>query len=145
MAYWDTGCLLKLYVTEPNSAYFKALVLSNPRVVTSEIAQFEVFAALHRKEAITDLPAGGAARALVDWNADISTGLIQVIPISIVVSQTYQIAVEHCYRQSPALQLRTLDAIHLASALASQEPQIVATDKRLRDAAVSMGLVVLPQ
>jgi predicted nucleic acid-binding protein len=37
-----------------------------------------------------------------------------------------------------------IDAIHLSTALVSAETQVVATDLRLRDAAMRMGLGVYP-
>lgn len=46
--------------------------------------------------------------------------------------------------QTPPLPLRTLDAIHLASARVSGEMEIVATDKRLRDAAKLLGFSLFP-
>jgi predicted nucleic acid-binding protein len=49
-----------------------------------------------------------------------------------------------CYRNSPPLAVRTLDAIHLASARVSGEKEIVVTDKRLREAAVLLGFSVFP-
>ena len=48
------------------------------------------------------------------------------------------------YSQPQPLFIRSLDAIHIASALVSQASTLVATDKRLRDVAVLMGLTVLP-
>jgi predicted nucleic acid-binding protein len=44
----------------------------------------------------------------------------------------------------PPLFVRTLDAIHLASAMIAGEKEFVATDKRLRDAALFLGLKVFP-
>jgi predicted nucleic acid-binding protein len=44
-----------------------------------------------------------------------------------------------CYRRNPALPIRTLDALHLASARVSGQTELVGTDKRLRDAARLLG------
>jgi predicted nucleic acid-binding protein len=40
--------------------------------------------------------------------------------------------------------LRTLDAVHLSTAVVAGELEIVATDKRLREAALSLGIAVYP-
>jgi predicted nucleic acid-binding protein len=52
--------------------------------------------------------------------------------------------IERAFGQSPAIMLRTLDAIHLAAAIVSGELEVFATDKRLREAAISLGLSVYP-
>lgn len=49
-----------------------------------------------------------------------------------------------CYRQTPPIPLRTLDALHLASARVVGETELVATDKRVRDAAKLLGFTLLP-
>ena len=49
------------------------------------------------------------------------------------------------YWDTSALFIRTFDAIHLASARVAGETEIVATDKRLRDAAGLIGFTIFPQ
>ncbi len=49
MAYWDTSCLVKLYVPEMDSAAITAEVIAGITVVTSEIARLELWATLRRK------------------------------------------------------------------------------------------------
>ena len=49
-----------------------------------------------------------------------------------------------CYRHTPPLPIRTLDALHLASARADNQIELVATDKRMRDAAKLLGLSLFP-
>jgi predicted nucleic acid-binding protein len=49
-----------------------------------------------------------------------------------------------CYRHNPPLAIRTLDALHLASARADNQIELVATDKRVRDAAKLLGLSLFP-
>jgi predicted nucleic acid-binding protein len=44
----------------------------------------------------------------------------------------------------PDIPLRTLDAIHVASADLCQQFPVVTTDKRVRDAAGRLGLPVFP-
>ena len=45
---------------------------------------------------------------------------------------------------TPPILLRTLDALHLASARVAGETEIVATDKRLREAAKLLGFALFP-
>ena len=49
-----------------------------------------------------------------------------------------------CYRRTPPLPLRTLDAIHLTAAQTAGETELVATDIRLREAAKLIGLSLFP-
>ena len=56
----------------------------------------------------------------------------------------YAQVLDLCYRQQPPIPLRTLDALHLASARAAGETELVATDKRMRDAAKLLGFALFP-
>ena len=138
MAYWDTSCLLKLYAPEADSIDFEAYVLGGATIVTSGIARFELHAALQRKEAAGDLRSGGARQAISAYDADVAHGRISVKMIDSVVAQEFDAIVEQCYRRQPPISLRTLDAIHISTAGAVAESIVVATDRRLREAAFSL-------
>jgi predicted nucleic acid-binding protein len=144
MAYWDTSCLVKLYAPEADSAVFKAHVVNGATVVTCEIARMELWATLCRKEAEGGLDARGARKALEAYDADVAAGQIVVETINAAVTAEYETIIEKFHGQIPALPLRTLDAIHLASAKVSGESEVIATDKRLRDAALVLGFSVYP-
>ena len=65
MSYWDTACLVKLYVPEPNSAVFEKYAASLlERPATGEFARLELWAVLRRKEAESSLAAGEAKQLL---------------------------------------------------------------------------------
>ena len=49
-----------------------------------------------------------------------------------------------CYGQTPAIPLRTLDALHLAAARVAGGTQLVAADKRMRVAAKALGFSLFP-
>jgi len=49
-----------------------------------------------------------------------------------------------CHRHAPPISLRTLDALDLASARVAGQTELVATDKRMRDAAKLLGFSVFP-
>ena len=60
MIYWDTSALLKLYVAEPDSAYFLRLAEeSEEPICSSAIVMTEALAAFHRKQHAGDLAARG--------------------------------------------------------------------------------------
>jgi predicted nucleic acid-binding protein len=144
MAYWDTSCLVKLYAPEPDSAPLRAHVASGTSVVTSTIARFELWATLRRKEAAGDLHPGGARQALAAYDDDVALGLILVETMSPPVTARFEMIIEQCHGRTPPLALRTLDGIHLSAAAVSGELEIVATDRRLREAAVSLGFTLYP-
>jgi hypothetical protein len=49
-----------------------------------------------------------------------------------------------CYQQTPPIPPRNLDALHLASVRVAGEAELVATDKRMRDAAKLLGVTLFP-
>jgi predicted nucleic acid-binding protein len=60
------------------------------------------------------------------------------------VEQQYGQVLNLCYQPTPPILLRTLDAVHVASARLAGETEVVATDKRLRDAAKLLGFALFP-
>src|SRR5580658_1690645 len=138
MAYWDTSCLFKLYAPEPDSTILRAHALKSATIVTSQITRLEIWAALQRKETSRDLQPGGARTALDAYDADVAAAMISVKPLDRAVVEKFEAIIEQSARNSPPLPLRTLDAIHLSTAAAFAESQIVATDNRLREAASTL-------
>ena len=49
----------------------------------------------------------------------------------------YAQELDQCYQQAPRIPLRTLNALHLASARVAGETEFVATDNRMRDSGMS--------
>ena len=145
MAYWDTSCLLKLYVPEKDSALIRAYLLEGVNVVTSEITRLEFWAALVRKEKSGDLNPGGARKALAAYDADVAAQMILVKPISAAVAERFEAIMEQSGEHTPAIWLRTLDGIHIATAADAAESEMVATDKRLREAASKFNFVLYPR
>ena len=64
MQYWDTSALAKLYVSEPDSAQFAAYLAATGPITTSELARWELFRVLARKEAEGLIPTGAAEAIL---------------------------------------------------------------------------------
>jgi len=124
MIYLDSSALLKLLVEEPESSALASWIserLSTPKV-SSELAKVEVIRAARRLNARV-VP---AARALVSQ--------LDLIPLSSGL-------MEEAGDVGTAA-LRSLDAIHLASALSIREAltAFVAYDYRLVAAAKTAGL-----
>lgn len=76
--------------------------------------------------------------------ADLASGVIAVVPCNGPVREKYRSVVDQCLARTPPIFVRTNDALHLAAASCAGETEIVATDKRLREAAVFLGFSVFP-
>jgi predicted nucleic acid-binding protein len=145
MSYWDTSTLVKLYVKESDSTAFEEYALKTTEPMqSSRIALYEARATFRRKEAEGVLHAGSAQMLYSQLLHDIAAGEIHILELGGDVEREYGQVLDLCYQQSPPIPVRTLDAIHLASARIGRETEIVATDKRMRDAAKVLGLSVFP-
>lgn len=109
-AYFDTSVLVKRYVREPGSTRARAL-LRRHRFLSSAIAPAEVMSALCRRGAAGDLAQRDLMTILSRIQRDRAYWeLVEVSPL--VLSHTEDLV------QKTAL--RTLDALHVASALVFQ-------------------------
>ena len=105
-AYFDTSALVKRYVDEPGRADVVRL-LRDFDVVTSAIAPVELGSAFRRRSADRSLSPAAAAAVLKRVTAD------RAFWIMVDVTGTVLDGAEKLVAR---LQLRTLDAIHVASA-----------------------------
>lgn len=124
--YVDTSALVKLVVEEPESSALRRFVESNrPRLATSELAIVELLRAVRVAAAGAD----GIRRARQELDAaeliDVDRNLLET-----AVSWT-------------SARVRSLDAIHLASALRVGAREMLVYDRRLAEAAAAAGLEVL--
>ena len=145
MSYWDTACLVKLYVPEPDSPLFAghaAALVTRP--ATGGFARLELWTALRRKEAEASLAPGEAKQVLGVFDQNVADSLVRHIPLHPRITAEFERVVETCLGRTPPLFIRTLDALHLASAITAGETELVTTDKRLREAALLLGLVIFP-
>ena len=120
--YLDASALVRLAIAEPGADEVAALVNAASEIVTSAVALVEVRRAL--------------ARSAPGYDPDIITGRCTVIDLDPgIIRQAGLLA--------PAT-LRSLDAIHVASALtvAADLDAFVTCDKRQASAAVAAGLPV---
>jgi predicted nucleic acid-binding protein len=97
-----------------------------------------------RKESEGFIQSGTAESVLAQVNQDIAAGQLRIVEIDARVEAEFNGIMATCYRHTPPLPIRTLDALHLASARADNQIELVATDKRMRDAAKLLGLSLFP-
>ncbi|MCF4121937.1 type II toxin-antitoxin system VapC family toxin [Antribacter sp. KLBMP9083] len=127
-AYFDTAALVKLVVWEPESAGLRAWIREQDGAtltVTCDLSRTELLRTIARKD----------PEAMAD-----ARHLIRSLTIGEVSQDTFAAA----SRLGPP-ELRSLDAIHLASALELGDAldAFVTYDKRLAEAATMLGLPVV--
>jgi predicted nucleic acid-binding protein len=144
MSYWDTSALGKLYLPEPDSADFLGKAANEPVIVTARLALIEMRRVAFRKESEGFIQAGTAEAVLNQMNQDIAAGEIRIVEMDARVEAVLNTIMATCYRRTPPLPLRTLDAIHLTAAQVAGETELVATDRRLREAAKLLGFSLFP-
>ena len=138
--YLDSCILVKLLVAEPDSEFFIG-ALEGRQLVTSELAQPEVFSALLARERAGKISPQDRQLAWRELESRVKDGEIKIEPLTTIVLRKARHALEHCH---PKVPLRTLDAIHLATADLVHNFPLATTDGRLRDAATLMGFTVFP-
>jgi predicted nucleic acid-binding protein len=139
--YLDTSIIVKLLVTEPDSEFF-IRSLEGQALTTSELAQTEVFSALLARERAGKISAGDRRLAWKEFQARIASEEIKIEPLNSVVLRKAMHCLEFCHPPAP---LRTLDAIHLATADLCQDFPLATTDARLANAAQTMHIPVFPE
>ena len=144
MSYWDTSALGKLYFPEPDSADFAKRAAVDPAVATTVLTLYEMRRVAFRKESEGFIQAGSAESALAQMSQDIAAGQIRIVEMDARLEAEFNGIMAACYRHTPPLPIRTLDALHLASARADKQLELVATDKRMRDAAKLLGFFLFP-
>jgi predicted nucleic acid-binding protein len=145
MSYWDTSTLVKLYAQEPDSCALENYALSTPsKPVTSRIALYEARATFQRKELEGILQPDYAQKLYAQLLQDVAAGELRLVELGADVEREYGQVLDQCYQQTPPIPLRTLDALHLASAHVAGETEVVATDKRMRDVAKLLGFSLFP-
>ena len=126
MVYLDSSAIIKLVVTEPESRALRAYLTDRRERVASALARVEVFRALRR--------AHGGARAPLRRAEQILAGIAVVAVDDPVLHDAAALAPPR---------LRSLDAVHLATALSLEGLEAVVTyDRRLAAEVAEAGLGV---
>lgn len=141
VAYWDTSCVLALYTPENiSSRVAKVAATEKGPLHSSSILEFEMTFALNAKEARGEIPKGSAAIILERFQGDLKTGRFLLIPPGIDIKiRTKEIA-SRLLKSKPPVFVRTLDGIHLATALELGKPELHTADKKMAFAACLLGI-----
>lgn len=141
--YWDTSCILALYVTDALSRQIAARASKEKQALASSaILEYEMTFALHAKEAKGEIPPDSAARALAKFQSDLHKGRFLLAPLGQDIKIRATEAARATLRNDPPLFLRTLDGIHIATALQLQSVELITADKRMAAAARILGISV---
>jgi len=141
--YWDTSCILALYVTEPLSRQIAALASKEKQALTSSvILEYEMTFAIHAKEAKGEIPTDSASRILEKFQSDLRKGRFLLAPLGQDIKTRAAESARAALLNNPPFFLRTLDGIHIATALQLQTPELITADKRLASAAKALGFSV---
>jgi len=136
--YLDTSALVKLYVKEPGSQAVRALLEKAQVVCTSRVAYVEMRAGLARKLRQGELSEEEYGHVLSDFEKDWKDYFV-IEFFESVAKMGGELVEKH--------PLRSLDALHLASALflrerARSDVFFSSLDGRLNEAAQAEGLAV---
>ena len=123
--YVDSSALVKLVKEEVHSPALQRTLATHDLVVSSRLTEVEV----HRAARVANLSADHTARA------DDALAGCDLAPVGdAVIAKARELA---------SVRLRTLDAVHLATALMLRARWMVTYDRRLAEAARELGLEVL--
>lgn len=144
MSYWDTSALGKLYIPEPDSTAFARKAVEENEIVTSRIGFYEIRRLAFRKESEGLIRPGGAEAVLTHVVEDIDSGQLRIVELGAQVEAASLDILVACHRRNPSMPIRTLDGIHLASAKVDPQTELVATDRRIREAGKLLGFTLFP-
>ena len=137
--YAESSAVLRWLFGEPNSAEIEALLREADKVVCSRLTLIEVRRVVRRMVAVGQLEEVAAADVFDAFAA--AAARWGILDLSREVT-------DRAEDRFPIEPVRTLDAIHLASALnlrhAVADLQVLSTDARVRGNALRLGFAVVP-
>ena len=134
MLYIDTSILAAYYCPEPLSEAVERFITASKQPAISQLTEVELVSAVAKKVREKYLAQRGALQIINEFQSHVDQGLFHRIPLEV---KHYQMAKTWLARFSTPL--RTLDALHLAVAAASNAI-IVTADRRLARSARRLGL-----
>lgn len=131
MIFLDTSALMKRYVAEPGSNVVLETMRDDHDWAASILALVETQVSLCHRGSQGALDAAAQQRLADDWDR---------FTVTHIDAESLALAKDIGCRQ----RVRTLDAIHLAGALALPSVRFLSFDQRQVDAAHALGLEVVP-
>jgi len=138
--YLDSAIIVKLLVREEDSAWFNRSI-AGQELWTSELALAEVCSAILIKERTGQVTVKERKLAFVRFDSMREDERLHLHPLNSGVVERAAGLLTACH---PDVALRSLDAIHLASALIHSRGPLCTTDGKLRAAARRIGIPCFP-
>ena len=142
MVYLDTSALAKRYLNEAGSEAFEAYLIARGGGIVSTLTVAEMRCLLARRRREGSIDAGLEARIVAAFEEDVLTG---VLVLRRVLDEVLDEDVWEAARLADRLRehaLRTLDALHLASAQAAGAEEVATADRVTAAAAGALGMNV---
>ena len=139
--YLDSAIITKLLVREEDSGWFARNLTGHP-LWTSELSLAEVNSAILIKERTGHISVVERKSALVHFQNMCDMEQVRLCPLNRQVIERAAGLLVSCH---PEVALRSLDAIHVATALIHSRGSLCATDRRMRAAAQRLGLPCFPE
>lgn len=143
MRYFDSGVLLKLYLTEPNSGQAVALVQEQGGLPPiTALHRLEMKAAFGQKQRRGEITRTERNAVLANFDSDLAAGVFaEMSPAWMdVFRRAENLAAAHASTNL----CRSLDTLHVALALELGATEFCTLDQRQAAMAKSAGLAVVP-
>jgi len=138
--YLDSAIIVKLLVREPDSDWFDER-LRGETFETSELALTEVQSALLAKQRAGSISAREAVAGMEKFRSMIEDDTITLFKLNHTVLERAAAMLVACHPQIP---LRTLDALHVATADLHNSRKLSTTDHRMRAACERFAIALVP-
>lgn len=137
MIYIDSGILVKTYLNEPDSQQWRDRLRVETELVSSTLAIVEVKSAIRQNLQRGLVTTTAANRIWDDFFIRATNGALLLVPMS---SQIVDGCVQILGELNRKFALRTLDALHLATAQGITPCTLATTDARMRAAAEELQI-----
>jgi predicted nucleic acid-binding protein len=143
VAFADTGFIASLYLKESTSAPARAAIQAAPSSLPlTPLVMLELRNAFNRAVQRQRITAPQRDALWQDVEADIASGFLVTVPVA--SGPLHDTARKLSDRHTPVLGTRSLDLLHIATALVLEAKVFFSFDDRQRRAAASEGLEVKP-
>ena len=142
MTYFDTGVLLKLYTTEPESDAVRRFVTARGVAIpVTDLHLSEATCALRLKQFRRECTEDQAGRAIACIDEDLAGRILRLVPLDwpSVWARCQTLVRTESARHGT----RTLDALHVAAALFLHATEFITSDTRQSSLASACGLRVV--
>ena len=141
IVYADTSFLFSLYAADANSSAAAAIIRRlKPPLLITDFGEFEFTNALNWRIFRKQLRASEEQALLVAVSKDVEAGIIRIAPLT---AATFTRARQIARTQTRLLGTRSLDVLHVASALTLRATIFCTFDQKQASLASALGLQLL--